>query len=214
MILWQLFSDPQRFVVAMAALVVALTVHEFAHAFWADRLGDPTPRRQRRLTLNPLAHLDPFGSLLFLLAGFGWGRPVMTDPRYYRLNPRVGMAQVAFAGPLSNVALAMLVALPLRFGFFDGGAPDLAASFVAWSLRWNILLAVFNMIPLAPLDGFKVLLGVLPSAQAFAFARFEQYGPAVLMTIIFVDAFTPLHLNILGRLIGPPSQFLLRAIVG
>lgn len=214
MVLWQLFADPQRFLIAMTALVLALTVHEFAHAFWANQLGDPTPRRQGRLTLNPLAHLDPFGSLLFLLAGFGWGRPVMTDPLSYRLNPRIGMAQVAFAGPLSNVALAMLVALPVRFGFFDNGAPDLAASFIAWSLRWNILLAVFNMIPLAPLDGFKVLLGILPSRPALAVARLEQYGPAVLMTIIFVDAFTPLHLNILGTLIGPPSQFLLRAIVG
>lgn len=214
MLLWQRFGDPLHFLIAIAALVLALSVHEFAHAFWATQLGDPTPRVQRRLTLNPLAHLDPFGSILFLLAGFGWGRPVLTDPRYYRVSPRVGMAQVAFAGPLSNVALATLIALPLRFDLLDGGLSDPVGTFIAWSLRWNILLAVFNMIPLAPLDGFKVLLGILPAQQAHTFARFEQYGPAVLMTIIFVDAFTPLHWNILGALIGPPSQFLMRVILG
>lgn len=214
MVLWHLFADPQRFIIAIAALVVAVTVHEFAHAYWANHLGDPTPRAQRRLTLNPLAHLDPFGSLLFLLAGFGWGRPVMTDPRHYRVSPRAGMAQVAFAGPLSNVALALLLGLPVRFGLADTVGPDVATSFIVWGLRWNILLAVFNMIPLAPLDGFKVLLGLLPRQQAYAVARFEHYGPAVLMLVIFADALLPLNLNILGSLIRPPTEFLMRIVIG
>jgi Zn-dependent protease len=214
MLLWQRLGDPLQFVIAIAALVVALTVHEYAHAYWATRLGDPTPRLQKRLTLNPLAHLDPFGSLLFLLAGFGWGRPVLTDPRSYQINPRIGMAQVAFAGPLSNIMLAMLMGLPVRFDLLDGGMAEPLAAFIAWSLRWNVLLAVFNMIPLAPLDGFKVLLGILPAQQAMSLARYEHIGPAVLMTIIFIDAFVPFHLNILGALIGPPSQFLMRVILG
>ena len=183
------------------ALALAITVHEFSHALAATQLGDPTPRRQGRLSLHPFAHLDRLGTAMILFAGFGWGRPVQTDPRYLRGGQRAGMALVSLAGPLSNVVLATLASIPLRTGavssgpvgflLFQGQPQDIPGYAIGSFLFWNLLLAAFNLIPIAPLDGFKMALGALPRELAFRFARLERYGPAILLTLIMLPFLIP-----------------------
>jgi Zn-dependent protease len=199
-------------------LILAITVHEFAHALVADNLGDPTPRSQGRVTLNPLAHLDPFGSLLFIVSGFGWGRPVLTNPRNYRVPIRTGMAIVAFAGPLSNFLMAMLAAIPFRLGLGDalnfGSVGEIVPSFSGFLrlfIQVNIGLMLFNLIPISPLDGFKVALGVLPDQWANALAGLEQVGPILLLLLVVSGRF---GFNLLGFLVGPAQQGLMKLLVG
>ncbi|MDQ7028644.1 MAG: site-2 protease family protein [Ardenticatenia bacterium] len=206
------------FIATAVAFVLAITVHEFAHAFVADRLGDPTPRRERRVTLNPLAHLDPLGTILIFVAGFGWGRPVNVNPRYLPWGFR-GMALVAAAGPLSNLALAWLFALPLRAGDVAFQFPDRSVFLPSVGELYitivfiNILLAVFNLIPLAPLDGAKVVQGLLPYPYDVQFARLQQYGPLLLLALIFIVPFF-LRVDVLGMLIRPPIRLLFQWMVG
>lgn len=206
-----------EFISTAVAFVLAITVHEFAHAFVADRLGDPTPSREGRLTLNPLAHLDPLGTILIFIAGFGWGKPVNVNPRYLPWGSR-GMALVAVAGPLANLALAWLFALPLRTGavsFSPGHSsflPSLGELYIT-IIFINILLAVFNLIPLAPLDGSKVLQGFLPPPYDYKFARLQQYGPLILLAIIFFVPFF-LRIDLLGLIIRPPIGWLYRWMLG
>ncbi len=172
----QIQFDPFRGIVTFAtfslALVLAITVHEFSHALIATRLGDPTSKRLGRLSLNPRAHLDPVGSMMIILAGFGWGKPVPVNPDYLRTGTRSGMAVVSLAGPISNVALASAFALFIKagvvdspfvgFSLFRGGTEDILGYIIGAVVFWNLLLAAFNLIPIAPLDGFKVALGILP----------------------------------------------------
>ena len=158
------------FITFVLALVISISIHEFSHALVATQLGDPTPKMQGRLSLNPLAHLDPIGSLMILLAGFGWGKPVQVQPGRLRTDPRSGMAAVSLAGPLSNIVLAALLAIPFRLGvfpstgagfsLFSGELNAILPFFLGAMLFLNLVLAVFNLIPLAPLDGFKVALGI------------------------------------------------------
>ena len=183
------------------ALLMALTVHEFSHALVATNLGDPTARWQGRLSLNPRAHLDPLGTAMILVAGFGWAKPVPVRALYLRPGPRTGMAVVASAGPLSNVALATVFSIPLRTGLvplafegfttFHGGPGDIVGHVFAALVFWNLLLAVFNLIPLAPLDGFNVALGLLPEQMAHSFARLERHGPAILLLLILSTLILP-----------------------
>ncbi len=207
-----------EFIATAVAFVLAITVHEFAHAFVADRLGDPTPRRERRVTLNPLAHLDPLGTILIFVAGFGWGRPVNVNPRYLPWGSR-GMALVAAAGPLSNLLLAWLFAMPLRTGavsFTPLGRSVLLPSLgelYTTIIFINILLAVFNLIPLAPLDGAKVVQGFLPYPYDVKFERLQQYGPLLLLAIIFIVPFF-LRVDVLGMLIRPPIGWIFRWMLG
>ena len=168
------------------ALLMALTVHEFSHALVATSLGDPTAKWQGRLSLSPRAHLDPLGTAMILIAGFGWAKPVPVRPAYLRPGPRTGMAVVASAGPLSNVALATVFSLPLRTGLvplaftgftsFRGGPEDVVGHVIVALVFWNLLLAVFNLIPLAPLDGFNVALGLLPREMAASFAKLGTWS--------------------------------------
>ena len=199
-------------------LILAITVHEFAHAITADYLGDSLPRSQGRVTLNPLAHLDPFGSLLFIVSGFGWGRPVLTNPYNYRVPVRTGMAIVAFAGPLSNFLMAMLAAIPFRLGLGGalnfGGVGQIIPSFsdfLSIFIQVNIGLMLFNLIPISPLDGFKVALGVLPDQWANTLAGLEQAGPILLLLLVVSGRF---GFNLLGFLIGPAQNGLLKLLVG
>lgn len=207
-----------EFISTAVAFVLAIAVHEFAHAIVADKLGDPTPRQQGRVTLNPLAHLDPLGTILIFVAGFGWGKPVNVNPRYLPGGSR-GMALVAAAGPLSNLALAWLFAVPLRAGAvsFPTGdhsalLPSLGELYVT-VIFINILLAVFNLIPLAPLDGSKVLQGFLPPPYDYKFARLQQYGPLILLAVIFLVPFF-LRVDLLGMIIRPPIRWLYRWMLG
>ena len=220
MLLWNLGllrEDPKAFflliIVVAFSLLIAITVHEFSHALMANRLGDPTGKRMGRLSLNPVRHLDPLGTLMLLLVGFGWGKPVPINPGYFRMNPRRGMAISAFAGPLSNLALAAVLGIIIRSGavawhspysglpFASWSAGSVAADIIGYIILFNIILAVFNLIPIAPLDGFNIAVGILPRRQAEAMARLEQYGPLLLLVVVFLGYFT-----------GFLFDFLLRAV--
>ena len=153
-------QDPVGFVAFVIAIVLGITVHEFMHAYTANRLGDDTARLLGRLSLNPMAHLDPFGTLLLVLAGFGYGKPVPFNES--RLRSALAVTFVAVAGPLANLGLAALCAVPLRFGSASalGGSYESVLSAV---VVWNCVLAIFNLVPIPPLDGANVVYGLLPS---------------------------------------------------
>jgi Zn-dependent protease len=198
------FADPLDLVYRLAALLIAATVHEFAHAWMADRLGDPTPRYEGRLSLNPIVHLDLLGSLLLLLFGFGWAKPVQVNARNFE-NPRQGMLFVAAAGPLANLSLMFLVGLLPQFGVVAlAGA---AGRLLYEVLVINAVLAVFNLIPIPPLDGSRILAGLLPPAQAIAYDRLQQVGPLLLLVLIMVP-------GLLSGIINPAIAWLLAAAVG
>src|SRR3989344_8726175 len=155
-----LFTDPLFFFLALISIVIAITIHEYAHAKTADYLGDPTPGLQGRLTLNPKAHIDLYGLLFLVLFGFGWGKPVQFDP-FNLKNPRRDSAIISIAGPISNVVLALICSLLLRlFLFFDTSIVSAIGSLILPPIiMLNLILAVFNLIPIHPLDGFKIVVG-------------------------------------------------------
>ncbi len=189
MLLRYIFAPGFSFWVLLAilgALAAALTVHEFGHALVATWLGDDTARRRGRLTLNPLAHLDLLGTILLLVAGFGWGKPVPVDHTRLRASPKMGMALVALAGPVSNLTLALALAILWKMS----GWASLQAMTVIWVfLIYNVVLAVFNLIPIPPLDGFRVAVGVLPHEMARSYARMDLYGPTFLLIFIVFNWF-------------------------
>ena len=205
------------------ALIVAITFHEFSHALFATRLGDFTARSLGRLSLNPRAHLDPLGTTMIFIAGFGWGKPVPVNPGLLRTGPRSGMALVSLAGPLSNVVVASLFAIPIKAGLLDssvlgfslfrGNTEDLAGYVIGSLVFWNLLLAAFNLIPIAPLDGFKVALGILPREAAAHFARLERHGPSILLLIIMFDFLAP-GPGILSSILGPILNGLSVVVLG
>jgi len=171
-----LFSNPVLFLIWAGALLTAITVHEFAHAWSADRLGDPTPRLQGRLTLNPLAHLDPIGTLMLLLVRIGWGKPVQFDP-FNLKNPKRDAAIISLAGPASNIILAVVLAIILRLT---------QSPIIPPFIILNIVLAIFNLIPIHPLDGGKILVGLLPPTDAAKVDLFlKQYGLFILILLVF-----------------------------
>jgi len=200
---------------SLPALVLALTVHEYAHAKAADRLGDPTPRLAGRLTLEPWAHLDPIGTLMLLIFRFGWAKPVPINPANFR-DWRRGVLITSLAGPLSNIALAAVAALLLAFRFPTW--PLLAQVPHLWDITYyifvlNLWFAVFNLIPIPPLDGSKVVMALLPGRQAYFFARLEPYGPVILMLFLFSGAALPLVRAVAG-LLGNILWLLARLLAG
>lgn len=194
------------------ALVVGITVHEFSHAWAAARLGDRTAQRQGRLTLNPMAHLDPVGTLLIFIAGFGWGKPTPVTPSNIRIGEKAGMAVVALAGPISNIIVATLAAMPFRLGTLSLPSSGIDAQMLQALVLWNVVLAVFNLLPIAPLDGFKVALGVLPRALAVPFARTERFGMIILLMVVLADVV--LNVGILSRVLFPAIRFTVGALLG
>ena len=166
------------------ALVVGITFHEFSHAFIADQLGDHRPRALGRVSLNPVAHIDPVGALIFVIAGFGWGKPVPVN--VYALRPgRIGMAMVAAGGPVANVMVAVVGAVLYRV-LEMSGAGGFVLEIGRWVVYFNLLLALFNLIPIPPLDGYNVLLAFLPPRAAFSVQRYAQYGIIVLLLLILL----------------------------
>ena len=191
--------SPSTIVARLVVLLFGFPVHEWAHAWSADQLGDDTPRWQGRLSLNPMAHLDILGSIMLLLTGFGWAKPVPVSPHRMRTSPRAGMALTALAGPASNLLVAMLCAVPFRLGWLSTADIFTGAGLV-WPelLLWRIAevslgLALFNLLPLFPLDGEKVLAGVVPRDWGDRLLSFRPYSPYVLMGLI--------ALGVAGRLI-------------
>jgi Zn-dependent protease len=195
----------------LITLVVALTVHEFAHAWTADQLGDDTPRLQGRLTLNPLAHLDPLGSLMLIIAGFGWARPVMVNPYQLQRRSPAGMMLVAVAGPFANLLLAILAAVPFRAGLMNFSASSTFASeLFAQFIFINLILLFFNLIPIFPLDGEKVADYLLPPGGQAFLARIRPYGMYIILGLILLGNFG--GLDLLGTLIGRPALSVFRLL--
>ena len=191
------------------ALVIGVAFHEFCHAFMADSLGDTLPSRQGRVTLNPLAHFEPMGALMMLFVGFGWGRPVQFNPFGLKVSPKTATLLVAAAGPLSNFAAAFLLALPIKLEWvpyinpFGGigalqGWKEYTGLFLTGAVYFNVILGVFNLIPLEPLDGFKVAIGLLPDDLAMQYAKLRQYGPGPLMLLLFVIPIVTAQLKLNG----------------
>ncbi len=214
-VLGLLLSDPVGnflpFIVIVLGLVVSLTIHEFAHAWVADKLGDPTPRYKNRVTLNPLAHLDPIGSLAILLVGFGWGKPVPFDP-YNLKNPVADTAKIAVAGPLSNILFAILLAAFANINASVGFAPiGFVFAVTQLLIGLNVALAIFNLIPIHPLDGGKILVAFLPKVTALEYDQFmHRYGMFVLLMLVLplAGGTSPV-----SQLLGPVVAFVSTLII-
>lgn len=211
----ELFDNPAALVAYFAALAVTfmtgLAFHEFSHAWTAYNLGDDTAARQGRLTLNPAAHIDPAGTLMLVLIGFGWAKPTPFNPARLRNGPRWGSVMVAGAGPISNFFFAAVAALPLRLGFIDtiasfdniasASGEEIVGLFLVFVVWTNILLGVFNLLPIHPLDGFKVAIGALPPDMARPLAQLAPWGPGILMSLILISWIAPEY-NVLGWILG------------
>jgi Zn-dependent protease len=207
----------------LTALITGIAFHEASHAFTADRLGDHTARMMGRVTLNPLRHLDPLGSILLLIVGFGWGKPVPVNPSRLRNGPETGRAMVAAAGPLMNLLIAVVAAIPFQLGLVDWqlrgaisdwGTDQYVSLYLGSLVVINVLLAVFNLLPIAPLDGFAVALGLMPRDMARSFARLEKYGLLILMLLIMVPYVTRDQVPGLWSIMGPVVENVTDFIVG
>lgn len=173
--------DPAEILALVPAIMLALTVHEYAHGLAADRLGDHTARYAGRLTLNPIAHVDWLGLLLLFVAGFGWAKPVPVNPYNLRGNIKQGLLLVSLAGPAANLVLALAAAVLL--GLIDYMQSGFGLLLLYQLIYINVVLAIFNLIPIPPLDGSKILAGILPGQQQWLVAL-EQYGVLLLLILM------------------------------
>lgn len=213
--------NPFHFVGIGLGLLIAITVHEFLHAWMANYLGDPTPRYLGRVSLNPIVHLDPLGTLMMVLTaitgfGLGWGKPVPVNPSNLRPNRRTGMALVAFSGPLANLITASALALPMRL---NASLPTALSLILYLVIITNIGIAVFNLIPIPPLDGYNVLQGILASIRApwaytwaHTLSDLESRGPMLLLLLIMADELLPVDL--FRTFMRPIMGFFARLILG
>lgn len=184
MLISLLFTNPIVFLTLALALAFSLSLHEFAHAYMALRQGDSTAKYAGRLTLNPLAHLDPLGTLFLLFAGFGWAKPVPINPSNFH-DSKKGLALVSIAGPGMNFILAVTSCLLLKTPFFPGG---LFSSFLYYFAFYNVGLGFFNLLPIAPLDGFKFVSGILPSNLSWQWEQLAPYGMFLLLILVSTNA--------------------------
>lgn len=207
--------DISTFLSAAVVIILAFAYHEFAHAIVADRLGDPTPRSFGRITLNPIPHLDRFGLVMLFIAGFGWATTPV-NPNYLSGNPRRSMALVAVAGPAANFLMAVLFAIPLRIvqlELIPGNVmPDWLFTFFVLGVQWNIILMLFNLLPIPPLDGFTILLGILPADLAYQLMPLRQYGVFILLGLLFIPPL--LGFPGLFTFLGPAINFLFQLLTG
>lgn len=179
------FNNPFEFIGIFLAFLVAITVHEVSHGYMADRLGDPTARVMGRLTFNPLAHLDLFGTLMILFAPFGWAKPVPFDPFNLR-NPRRDTALISLAGPAANLGTAIIASILLRILMpVTEGIFVIIPLFLQILITLNVNLAIFNLVPIAPLDGFHIVEGLLPEKAAAQWHQLESLGVIMLIVLVF-----------------------------
>lgn len=203
----------------LLSFVIAITVHEFMHAWTAHKLGDNTARNQGRITLNPMSHFEPFGfiGMVLISIGFffiGWGKPVPVQPGNFKgtwaRRRKQGMLLVTAAGPLSNVALALIVAVPWQLAVRNGVDLGQLGFLMQWFISINALLAAFNMIPVPPLDGYKILTGILPDFWRPVLQPLEQYGFVVLLLLLFVGGrISTGGQTIVGGMIEPVQRLIL-----
>jgi Zn-dependent protease len=190
-------------------IIIGFAFHEFAHAYVSDRLGDPTPRNLGRLTISPLSHIDPIGFILILIAGFGWARPVPVNSRYYK-NPRRDEILVSLAGPGMNLLLAIVFSVLLKvltvYGLYSMNNSDIIYNLFMSTIWINIVLFVFNLIPLPPLDGYHILINIIPTTNYKLFYYLEQYSTIILILLIISRA--------ASVIIGIPARLLLVLITG
>ena len=226
-LLWELRDDPAAAGmvagIVLLGLVIGFTIHEFCHALAALGEGDPTARRMGRLTFNPVKHIDPLGFILILTIGFGWAKPVQVDP-YNLRHGRLGMSWVALVGPLSNFALAFLLGLVFRLGVLSldvsqtvyeiTGLLSLAMFFIIYL---NLVLGIVNLIPFPPLDGSKVLAGLLPESLYYRYLMIERYVWFLLIGVVVVNlilSYSPLGFSLLSYVIQPPARFFFTLATG
>ncbi|HEY59779.1 MAG TPA: site-2 protease family protein [Anaerolineae bacterium] len=210
-------SSPAVLFSGLVTLVISLTVHEFAHAWTAVRFGDDTPRFAGRLTLNPLKHLDPIGSIMLIFAGFGWAKPVPVNPYVLKRHSPAALMFVALAGPLSNFLLAVLAAIPLRFGLLP---VQIYASqyfptmheFLLYFIFTNLGLMLFNLLPIPPLDGEKILSFLLPGELGRFYEQIRPYGPLMLLMVLLIGPM--IGFNILDMLLSPIMYTIGRFLLG
>jgi len=205
--------DLATLILLIPSVLAALTVHEYAHGWVAYQLGDPTAKSLGRLTLNPLAHLDPIGTILLIVAFFGWAKPVPVNPLNFR-NPRRDMIWVALAGPFSNVLLAALIGFSLQPLINYGLMEPFGTVYQMMTLAVfiNLMLALFNLLPIPPLDGSKVVAGLLPIRYLGIWLKFEQIGPMLLLAIIIIANFA--HIPIFRSTIMPVADLLYTLFTG
>ena len=198
---------PEVLVLLIPVLLFALVFHEFSHGWVANKLGDPTAKYAGRLTLNPMAHLDLFGSLMILFVGFGWAKPVPVDSRYLA-NPRTDMMKIAFAGPASNLLLAFIAGSLIRLT----GNMGVLSSMLIMFAQINIMLAVFNMIPIPPLDGSQIFSGLMIRHNPDLVIKLQVYGPQILIGLILFGMLT--RISPIWWLISPFVNFFMFLFVG
>lgn len=200
----------------LITLVIAFSVHEFSHAWTANAFGDSTPKIAGRLTLNPLKHLDPMGTLVLIFAGFGWAKPVPVNPYALERRSSSALMWVSLAGPLSNFVLAILASIPLRLNWvpYSSSSALLPSPymFLVEFISINLLLMVFNLIPLAPLDGDKIVEYFLPESWNRVFNRIRPYSAFILLAVVFV--LPMLGFDLLGWIIRPVMQNLFNLLMG
>lgn len=196
MLITLLFQNPMAFFLVAAALVVSLSIHEFSHAYAADKLGDPTARSLGRVTLDPRAHLDMIGTLMLVFAGIGWGKPVPFNPAYLK-HPKRDSALIALAGPASNFILALVISLVYRlFVKVDFGiAGSIILVFLYFTVMYNLVLGFFNLIPIHPLDGFKIVNGLLSYDLSLQWMQMAPYGMYLLLILILTQS--------VGKILNP-----------
>jgi Zn-dependent protease len=207
----------QRIVILAPGFLLAITVHEFTHGYIAYKFGDPTAKLAGRLTFNPISHLDPIGTIILVLTQMiGWAKPVPVDPRYFK-NPRTDMLWVSLGGPAANLVAAAILAILIHVLIFltGGQLSGQVSTFILvplymillFAVRINIVLAIFNLIPVPPLDGSKILSGLLPRRQAYEFEKLEPYGPIILLIVLM---FT----NAINYIIWPPIRIIEGLLLG